>query len=155
MRVHNVHERTVSGDARALIDSLASEHDALWPTNRWPAMRLDRPLGVGAKGGHGPIRYEVVGYEPGRLARFRFTGMPGFEGEHGFEALPVGGDATLLRHTATAELRGTATLKWRLAIRRLHDALVEDAFDKAAKAPQRRHSWAVRATRAVIGRILA
>jgi hypothetical protein len=27
-------------------------------------MTLDRPLGVGARGGHGDIRYSVIAYEP-------------------------------------------------------------------------------------------
>jgi hypothetical protein len=80
--------------------------------------------------------------------------MPGFEGEHGFEALPAGPCRTLLRHTVTGQLAAVASLKWRLAIRRMHDALVEDALDKAAKAPQRPHSAAVRATRWVIARLL-
>ncbi|MER5461131.1 hypothetical protein ABT010_10670 [Streptomyces sp. NPDC002668] len=41
-------------------------------------MRLDRPLGVGARGGHGPVRHTVVGWASGRRVRFRFTGPRGF-----------------------------------------------------------------------------
>ncbi|MDQ3135435.1 MAG: hypothetical protein M3Q76_11655, partial [Acidobacteriota bacterium] len=65
----NVHERILQSPFAAageLIDKLASRDDLLWPRERWPAMKLDRPLGVGAKGGHGPIRYVVEAYEPGR-----------------------------------------------------------------------------------------
>ncbi|UNO43730.1 DUF2867 domain-containing protein [Streptomyces sp. MST-110588] len=36
-------------------------------------MRFDRPLGVGAYGGHGPVRYRVSAYDPGRRIRFDFT----------------------------------------------------------------------------------
>jgi hypothetical protein len=45
-------------------------------------MRLDRPLGVGASGGRGPIRYAVSDYEAGRRARFRFNPRCGLAGHH-------------------------------------------------------------------------
>jgi hypothetical protein len=54
MQVLNVHERELqvgSAEVGALLDSLASENDRLWPRACWPAMRFDRPLGVGAVGG--------------------------------------------------------------------------------------------------------
>ncbi len=57
--VLNIHSRDLhtSRDAvGALLDSLASDQDLLWPGDRWPAMRFDRPLQVGAVGGYGPIR---------------------------------------------------------------------------------------------------
>jgi len=86
--VLNIHTRELHTSREAvgaLLDSLASKQDLLWPLDRWPAMRLDRPLQVGAVGGHGPIRYRVEWYEPGRAVLFRFTGMRGFHGSHGFE----------------------------------------------------------------------
>lgn len=46
MEVLNVHEREfdVAADRLGrLIDSLASDNDALWPRHSWPAMELDRP----------------------------------------------------------------------------------------------------------------
>ena len=76
MRVINVHERELNVSlytAGELIDRLASENDVLWPSDRWPPMRFDRPLSVGAVGGHGPIRYVIEAYEPGRSIRFHFT----------------------------------------------------------------------------------
>ncbi|MEU6669228.1 hypothetical protein [Streptomyces sp. NPDC046727] len=48
----------------ALIDGLASENDRLWPKAPWLPMRLDRPLGSGTRGGHGPVRYRVAAYVP-------------------------------------------------------------------------------------------
>ena len=87
MHVKNVHERTLRapvGDVGPLLDGLGSPQDRLWPP-AWPGMKLDRPLGPGARGGHGPIRYFVEGYEAGRSVRFRFTAPPGFDGWHGFE----------------------------------------------------------------------
>jgi len=76
MNVRNVHERVLdvpACDLAVLLDGLASPDDALWPRHLWPAMKFDRPLQVGAVGGHGPIRYTVEAYEPGRRIRFRFT----------------------------------------------------------------------------------
>jgi hypothetical protein len=60
MPVINIHERVLDAsifEIGKLIDGLASANDKLWPHDRWPAMKFDRPLSVGAIGGHGPIRY--------------------------------------------------------------------------------------------------
>src|ERR1035441_8469110 len=42
-------------------------------------------LREGSDGGHGPVRYQVVEHQPGRLVRFRFTAPPGLLGEHRYE----------------------------------------------------------------------
>lgn len=131
MQVVNVHERELRADTAAvgaLLDSLATENDLLWPRACWPAMRLDRPLGVGAAGGHGPISYVVEEYRPGQVVKFRFLGPRGFDGHHWLEVLPMGGHGTLLRHTIRMRGHGPALLSWPLAIRPLHDALLEDAL---------------------------
>jgi len=98
----NVHERRVpvpAATAEALLDSLAGPEDRSWPRQQWPAMRFDRPLGAGARGGHGPVRYTVEEYVPGRRVRFRFLGPTGFDGYHEYE-VPVEDDsACRLRHS--------------------------------------------------------
>ena len=94
-------------------------------------MRFDRPLGVGADGGHGPIRYSVEEYIPGRRVKFRFSGPRGFNGRHWFEVVPEGEAATVLRHAIAMRAEGPALLSWPLAIRHLHDALIEDALTVA------------------------
>lgn len=137
MRVLNIHERELPAPAAAagaLIDSLASAADALWPRGMWPPMRFDRSLGVGAAGGHGPVRYVVEAYSPGRLVRFRFTGPRGFDGHHRFEVADDGGRGAILRHTLEMEARGPALLSWPLVFRPLHDALIEDALALAQAA---------------------
>lgn len=137
MHVLNVHERLLDAPAShvgALLDSLSSADDALWPHRDWPAMRFDRPLGVGAVGGHGPIRYTVEEYTPGRQVRFRFTGPRGFDGTHAFHVEPSDGGRTLLRHVIDMEATGPAPLSWTLLYRPLHDALLEDALDRAERA---------------------
>ena len=129
MRVRNVHERAFGatpGEVGALIDSLASRRDRLWPRRAWPPMRFDRPLAVGAHGGHGPIRYDIEAYQPGRSIRFRFTAPRGFDGWHRFEV--VEGAPVVLRHILEMDTRGWARLTWPLLFRPLHDALIEDSL---------------------------
>jgi hypothetical protein len=125
----NVHERALPPGAGALIDTLSGPDDRLWPHAHWPAQRFDRPLGVGAVGGHGPIRYRVGEYEPSRRIRFEFLGPTGFHGYHEYEALPSG-----LRHTLVLRTRGRARLTWPLVYRPLHDALIEDSLYVAARS---------------------
>lgn len=160
MQVRNTHERMlpVSPEiAGAMLDSLASEQDRLWPRDRWPAMRFDRPLCVGAVGGHGPIRYFVQTYHPGERVCFRFTKPRGFIGTHGFEIEPIAPDSVRLRHTLTMEATGPALLSWPLIFRPLHDALIEDSFDRASQSlglePNRQHwsTW-VHVLRWLLGR---
>lgn len=137
MHVRNVHERSFRVPPRhvgILLDGLASEDDRLWPSSRWPRMRLDRPLQVGAAGGHGPIRYEVEAYEPGRIVRFRLQAPRGFDGFHAFEVVATGAERTTLRHVLEMTARGPALFTWPIVFRPLHDALVEDCLDSAARA---------------------
>lgn len=106
---------------------------------------------MGAVGGHGPIRYFVEAYVPGHSITFRFTGPRGFHGTHG---LTVEEDAARggvrLRHELSMRTSGVARLLWPLVFRWLHDALLEDALDRAeafceAKpALKRTWSWQVR-----------
>ncbi|MBF6329233.1 SRPBCC family protein [Nocardia transvalensis] len=137
MGVVNVHSRRLpatEAEVGALIDTLASEHDKLWPVGRWPTMRFDGPLKVGAVGGHGPVRYTVDQYEPGRWVRFRFTGPRGFDGFHEYTIHPDGNGTVVLRHLLAIHARGPARLTWPLLWRWLHDACVEDSLDRAEQA---------------------
>ena len=135
MIITNIHERVLTAqitEVGKLIDGLSSKDDKLWPHDRWPAMQFDRPLGIGAVGGHGPIRYIVESYQPGRSVRFRFTGPKGYIGTHRFEAEAMDGEKTRLRHIIEMRVQGIAPrLGWHMAIRPLHDALIEDALDRA------------------------
>ena len=135
MRVNNVHSRVFAADSLermgALIDGLAGNDDRLWPHENWPAMRFDRPLTAGATGGHGPIRYDVVDYQPARRVRFAFTRPAGLHGYHEWAIRPVAGGYQL-RHSLVAKTTGWPVLSWPLIFRPLHDALIEDALDKAA-----------------------
>jgi hypothetical protein len=102
--------------------------------NHVAAHALDRPLGGGASGGHGPVRYAVEEFSPGQTVKFRFAGPIGFNGHHRFEILPKGGQSTVLRHTIDMDAKGPALLSWPPVFRPLHDALLEDllALDLAS-----------------------
>ncbi len=131
MKVLNVHERELPESAQrvgALIDTLASSEDALWPRQCWPPIAFDRPLGIGAVGGHGPIRYFVEAYRPGRSVKFRFTAPRGFDGRHGYEVERCGTQSCVLRHTLQMSVRGPAIISWPMVFRPLHDALIEDSL---------------------------
>lgn len=138
--VFDAHERVVRAPEEvvgALLDRLGSDDDPIWPSDRWPKLVLDQPLSVGARGGHGPIRYHVVEYEPGHLVRFRFSSPPGFLGHHAFileRAADQGGEAVRLRHIVTMTPVDNARLTWPLVWKPLHDALMEDALDRAESA---------------------
>lgn len=155
MRVHNSHHRVFaavdSAAVSALIDGLAGDDDRLWPHELWPAMRFDRPLSRGARGGHGPIGYRVADYAPGRSVRFAFTRPAGFHGHHEWVLQHVAGGREP-RHTLVMDTAGRAMLSWPLIWRPMHDAVIEDALHKAAATlgvaePRVRWSWRVRALR--------
>jgi len=134
MKVLNIHERELKADyeqAAKLIDSLSSGDDLIWPNQCWPRMKFDRPLSVGAKGGHGPIGYVVEAYKPGQSIKFCFTSPKGFNGFHKFDVVKNTHQPVLLRHTIEMELKGAALLTWPLIIQPLHDALLEDALSTA------------------------
>lgn len=135
--VRNVHERWLAGaglGGRWLLDSLAGPHDRLWPRHAWPATRLDRPLGVGATGGHGPVRYTVEKYVPRVRVRCRLRAPAGFRGYHEYEVLPDGDQACWLRHALVMTARPLAWVTWPLFYRPLpDDTLIEDSLRTAAR----------------------
>lgn len=140
----NVHQRRYPVETARLaeiLDRVAERNSPLWPGDRWPPMILDRPLGVGATGGHGPVRYSVTAYEPGRRVEFTFT--PDFfaRGTHTFEIL----DGDTLRHSMIIRVKGVGHLLWPLAFRWLHDAFMADMLDRAGDSvghpPESRARW--------------
>ncbi|MFJ4658863.1 SRPBCC family protein [Nocardia sp. NPDC088792] len=151
--VRNVHTRVIAADAEAvgrLLDTLATDDDRLWPVAQWPAMLFDRPLGVGAVGGHGPIRYTCVKYVPGREVEFRFQRPRGFDGTHRFIVEELDATHTRLTHELVMRTHGVDGPSWSLLWRWMHDALLEDSLDLAetalvpGTAPRSRHSAYVR-----------
>lgn len=134
MAVRNVHRRVLPvppAQAEALLRSLASHEDKMWPGDRWWPQRFDGGLVPGAKGGHGPVRYKVESVSP-RSVVYRFPRRGWFRGTHRFDVLPHPQGSELV-HTLEGTLHGRGRLLWPLAVRWLHDALVEDVLDRAHK----------------------
>lgn len=133
--VRNVHERVVEAPADvvgALIDRLSADDDPVFPTPAWPPMRFDRPLGVGADGGHGFVRYAVGAYEPGRSIRFDFT--PQGKGHHRVDVEPAGAGRCRVVHALEQRATLRERLVWALAIRPMHDVVVEELLDNIERA---------------------
>ena len=133
MKIFNLHKRIIQAhheEIGDLMESLGSSNDQIWPINKWPRMKLSKGLEVGSEGGHGPIRYTVSKYEPGKSVEFTFTRPRGFIGVHRFEILKSDTFHTLIQHEIKMSTSWIAYLKWILAIKWLHDALIENAFDR-------------------------
>lgn len=131
--ITNVHSRRVPAracDVRRALDSLGSATDHVWPANRWPALRLADGLRPGSRGGHGPIRYTVEEVTD-RVIVFRFE-RPLLRGTHRFEVQPDG-LACVVRHVLEARPTLRTRIAWTLAIRWLHDALIEDLLDNLVR----------------------
>jgi hypothetical protein len=82
------------------------------------------------------VRYTVCAYVPGSRVAFRFDAgglTTGFDGFHALALFERRGEL-VLRHELVAECTAAAWLRWVLGVRVLHDALVEDALDRAALA---------------------
>ena len=132
MKVLNVHERVIQhpiDKVAVLFKSLTTKEDKIWPQEQWPPMRFKEGLKEGAVGGHGPIGYEVTYCDPYSV-KFRFLKPNGFKGTHALFFKEISAQETLLKHTIDMQTTVTGTLMWAIAIRWLHDALIEDAFDK-------------------------
>lgn len=135
--VFATHERLLEAPPERigeLLDRLGSADDVLWPSEHWAALRLDKPLGLGARGGHGPFRYHVVEQEPGSVVRFRLTAPPEFVGQHEFLVERAGPDQARLRHVLVMQPVGGGALKWPLLYAPLHAALIEELMDRAEAA---------------------
>ncbi|MDT7790342.1 MAG: hypothetical protein QOF58_8761 [Pseudonocardiales bacterium] len=142
--VRNVHERELPVPAGPFIDRIQE----LWPP-LWGKQEFDRPLGVGADGGHGPIRYHCTEFKPGESITFAFRSG---EGSHTLSA-----SGNVLKHELIGHFSLGTRLRWALVTRWLHDACLEDLldnFERAAgrepAAPARWSLW-VRLVRRALG----
>ncbi len=133
MNVLNIHTRVIDQPFEVvslLLDTLASEGDTIWPYENWPKMKFKDGLQEGSKGGHGLVRYSIEKYIPQKFIQFKFSKPSGFNGIHKLEINELENQSTELKHTIDAKMEGIAILTWPLFIRPLHNALLEDAFDK-------------------------
>jgi hypothetical protein len=149
MKIFNKHDRAIStslDDVGQVIDTLSGPEDALWPHEKWPPIILDSALEVGSAGGHGPVRYRVSEYIAGRRAAFQFDQagiLAGMDGLHYFEVIPRRRHV-IIRHVLEGDCDFGMWLKFTFVVRPMHNALIEDAFDKVeskinGKAAYRSH----------------
>jgi hypothetical protein len=132
----NLQERVIDAPADVvgkLLDDILDPATSIWPAPPWHPLRLDHGLAVGSRGGHGPIRYEVVDYRPGSWVRFRFDPRIGVRGYHELIVREVPG-GTELRHLIVAESHGQMRWRWPLVVRWLHRAVLQDLLDNAERA---------------------
>jgi hypothetical protein len=133
MKVINIHRRIINqskSNVGAVFNTLATHNDAIWPIEKWPAIKFKEGVKVGSKGGHGPIRYVIKDYIKGELIRFSFFKPLGFNGIHELYLNEISNEETEIVHRIKMSTTFWASLQWIIAIRWLHDALIEDAFDK-------------------------
>ena len=154
--VINVHECLVPEPASRVgesLDRIGSDAATWWPSPAWPALVPDAPLALWVRGRHGPIRYQVTEYIPGRSVEFTFDERAGLRGTHRFDVIPQDSESCLVRHAVKGRTTGTMRLVWPLAMRWLHDAVVEDLMDRVATdaghppTQRARWSWWVRLIR--------
>jgi len=132
MKVLNIHQREYNQQAKeisAILDTLSSRNDRIWPNEIWPPMILNNGLQINSHGGHGPIGYYVSKYHYGEFIEFTFTKPAEFVGSHNFAIKKISEGATQLRHTIDMELTLKGIFIWYFAIKWLHDALLEDCLD--------------------------
>lgn len=148
MRIINIHRRIINQPKDKLVElfkTLSSENDRVLATDKWSPMILDNGLNVGSTGGHGPIGYFVQQYNPTfAFIEFKFTKPKGFNGIHKFEIGQLEKNITEIKHTIDMNVSGKALFIWIIAIRWLHDAYIEDAFDKIENqftSTKKRSDW--------------
>lgn len=138
-----------SKKAEEILESLASDHELLWPGENWPPMQLDKGLVVGSSGGHSMIRYRVSEHVPGKRVEFEFEPMPHlqrFQGRHYFEVVTRGRELAF-RHVIDVSTNLKTWIYWKIFVEHIHDAVIEDAFDKIERVaglprPHRSH-WSL------------
>lgn len=162
--LHNVHEREIAAPVERLaplLDRLGGPDDELWPAPAWWPMAFDRPLGVGADGGHGGVRYRVSEHDSGRRLRCELDPGTGLVGYHELSLEALGPGRTRVRHLLVCRLRGAMRLLGPTVLVPLHDAVVEDLLDNAERAgtgtvrTPARWSWWVRVWQRVTERVRA
>ncbi|MFD5599866.1 hypothetical protein ACFWHR_07390 [Leucobacter sp. NPDC058333] len=164
----NVHERGLRGsshDVAELLMTLAGSDDRIWPGEAWPKMQFADGLVVGANGGHGPVRYRIELIDPAGRVAFQFTRPTGFGGGHAFSVVDTAKSgetaSVVLRHELQMFVTGMARVSWPLFFRPQHDALIEEALDKAEPelgtpplTPYRRSLWTRVLRRAAFSRVV-
>ena len=133
MKTLNIHKRQIKTPVHnvlELLPTLSTKSDRIWPIENWPPIKFKNGLKIGSNGGHAMIKYEIIDYHPQSHIEFKFQKPKGFNGTHKFEIYKLDSESSEIKHTLKMETSRMGTLSWLFAIRWLHDAILEDAFDK-------------------------
>ena len=133
MQVINSHKRTLHQPKEKLsqlFKTLGTDNDLVWPYENWPAMKFKDGMRAGSKGGHGRIRYTIVDFKVGEYIKFEFSKPIGFNGTHELKIASDSMDEKVISHEIRMNTSFKATFFWMFIVRWLHDALIEEAFDK-------------------------
>lgn len=139
MKVSNVHERVVPcsrQEAHEIVGTFGTLTDRMYPFDRWPNMYLEGapgPTAVGSVFNRGAARLVITQFENGERIRYswRFLKPAGFDGSHTGTVEDLGDGRMMFRSVIDMRTRSTtATLLWLFVMRPLHDAVVQDSFDK-------------------------
>ncbi|MBV7270338.1 hypothetical protein [Winogradskyella luteola] len=133
MQVVNFHKRVIhepKEKVSELLKTLASSEDLVWPYENWPAIRFNDGLKVGSKGGHGRIRYTITEFELGDYIKFEFSKPEGFNGTHKLKIKGIDDTSSEIFHEIKMQTSFKALLLWVFMVKWLHNALIEEAFDK-------------------------
>ncbi len=133
MQVINIHKRKINQskeEVSLLFKTLATHSDLVWPYENWPAIRFKDGLQAGSKGGHGHIRYTIIEFTEGEFIKFQFSKPEGFNGTHELKIEEISKNETEISHEIRVNTSLKASFLWVFMTRWLHDALIEDAFDK-------------------------
>jgi len=126
VKVHNVHERAVTGSPEA-VSALFDHIQRLWPApGRGP-----KPEGDSLR--VGPMLWRPVERD-GAVLAYDIVEPETFRASHWFEVAPQSEGGALLRHTVAGEALGEFEQVWRDRIEPLHNAYIEAVFDRAEEA---------------------
>lgn len=135
--MRNVQSRVIEAPAEvvgALLNDFGSDADVLWPKPQWGEAKLDRGLEPGSTGGHGPIRYTVTEFEPGKRVRLQFDPTIGIVGYHELRVAPRGAGRSEMTHIVDGRVTGRMRLLWPVVVRWGHEAVLHDLLDNAELA---------------------
>ena len=126
MRIHNVHERTVTATPEA-VSALFDDMDRLWPA---PDL-APKPEGDSFRVGR--MLWRPVDRD-GAVRAYDIVEPDTFPASHWFEVAHHSEGRVLLRHTVAGEALREFEQVWRDRIEPMHNAYIEAVFDRAQEA---------------------
>jgi hypothetical protein len=137
MKIYNKHERVVNSSTESLawtIDNPSGPDESFWPHEKWPPRITPNPIKVGLPASHsnGLVQYKVSEYIPGKRISYQFEpagATAGLDGRHFLEII-ARHKYTVIRHIVDADCSLKMWLRWIVFIAPVHNAIIEDTFDK-------------------------